>query len=235
MAVSEPSERPPTVEEALTLLSLRTTNEEPGGLNPYDAAFGHTLAEKVGLGIPLTGKQRRAAWRMLRKYSSQLRQNWGLDYDQIPVPLEDQPAPDQAEARAPKDVVRVTVENDRISVRSPYRYKDVCRSVVAGRWNAAKKCWTYPASPTSALSIRNAFMGATLNSDDAFTDLVRQGEEKVSASAFKHVDAGDLPAADWSSVVRTHPWEHQQRAMLWAARLLDIDISSVVHDEDEDE
>lgn len=213
----------PTVENALLFMAGRcdgARDDDGSGFSAFDVNLGHSLAEKVSQGITLTGKQRRAAYRMLRKYSGQLRAG-GIDFAAIEVPKVEEPRPADGQV-SPESVgmkdenrVHLLVLDDRIVAKTPFKYKDVCKTVPAARWTPGvevpgfrrKGAWTYPSSPTSALALREAFASAKPIIDAAFETLCAAAEEQRSAAV--HKDAEDLPPVP---LTKTDAWLHQQRA-----------------------
>lgn len=189
---------------------------EAGAFHDWDVPFGHALAERIRMGVVLTGKQRRSAHRTLAAYEGPL-ESLGLRYPDIPVPGSDVPPPPEHLRRQPRqDVIRVVVEDGRIWVRSPFQYKEVCKSIPQRRWNAARKAWTYPESPTSAAAVRDAFVGTDLQADEAFEELVRayDAQREVSERARTAEDLPPVPRT------RTEAWGHQRQAF-WFARDLE--------------
>lgn len=206
-----------TVEDALLHLAGRRGGES--GFSAADVHFGHALAERVSLGKTLSGKQRRAAHRMLRKYAPQLR-TVGVDFGEIPEPAEDEEssAPTSASA-VDKNRVHLAVVKDRIVAKTPFRFKDVCKGVPGHRWSPEANlpgfpkpgAWTYPASPTAALTLRGAFSGASPVTDAAFDALVGEAERMRAASV--HKEATDLPPIP---LLKTDAWLHQRQAFAFA-------------------
>lgn len=200
---------PPTVEDAL----LAVTEADEQLISDWDFGLAHGYAEKLRNGTVLTGKQRRAAYRMLRRYALQL-EKVGVVYEQIPSPDDGSPAPPLRRYVTRTNVVTVSCENGRILVRSPFKYKDVCKGVFGARWNANAKAWSYPESPTSAANIRSAFSNVAVETDETFSELlVEYGELTTSAS---HKDSTDLPPVP---VTKTDAWLHQLQAF-WFAKPL---------------
>ena len=197
-----------SVEEALVVLA------DGGHFEEWDVNFAHTLVGKVQAGVGLTEKARRAGFRLLRKYATVLAR---MDLE-VADPSEGVPAPPSAArvAAVSRDRIAITVEDGRIHVRSPFRYKDVCKGVPAARWNKPKGCWTYPASPTAAMSIREAFLGAPTTVDEAFRGLVAEAERRREAQVHKEAEEGQLAPPARTA---TQPWLHQLRAFHFAREL----------------
>lgn len=218
-----------TVEEALLFLAGMCDGAyelDGEGYNAFDANFGHSLAAKVGEGVQLTAKQRSAAWRMLRKYEDQLRQG-GIDYADIAEPsAQVEVVPEEKlEAARVAQRVAITVEDDRIHVRSPFKYKDVCKAIPAARWNQQKKCWTYPASPTSAWEVHQQFAHAPTTVDAGFRALRDEAQRRRELAPLKEAD--DLPPVP---VTKLDAWRHQRQAFWFAhglpAAMLAMDMGT---------
>lgn len=215
-----------TLESALLAMAGYDEQREPpanGGYNAFDSILGAQLAARVSAGVALSGKQRRAAHRMLRKYAGSMR-SFGVEYAALPDPHEETPPTAEVVARmaaaAPGDT-RLTVEDGRVVVRSPYQLKDVCRSVPGGRWNpraTPRGAWTYPESPRAALELRDAFAPYPTATDDAFLTLVASAEHQAAARA--HKTATDLPPVPGEVMPS---WEHQRQAF-WFAREQDAAV-----------
>jgi len=198
------SEATLTVEDALLAIARSRSFTEA------DVNFGHQLAAKADQGVVLTGKQKRAAWRMLRKYDRALREQLGLAWNDIPQPGADDGVSDGVRRRSEgsgSDSITVTVNDGRIAIKSHYRHKDTCKSIPGARWNANKRQWTYPESPSSALAIIDAFTGVGIDSDERFDRLCDEGEEMRAAAA--HKEATELPAVPG---LNKDAWLHQRQA-----------------------
>lgn len=197
-----------SVEQAILALA------EASAFADWDVNLGHMLAEKAGNGTGLTEKQRAAGYRLLRKYADEL-EKVGVRYEDVRAPGEGYapPSPEQVRDAQARRRVAVTVEDDRIHVRSPFRLKDVCKSVPAARWNNKKKCWTYPASPTSAMAVRQAFLGNPVTYDARFGELVAEADRQAEAQVHKSTALADLPPIP---LTKTEPWEHQLQAFHFA-------------------
>ena len=206
-----------SVERALLVLSGRVEPYEESVFTDFDAALGHALAERVTQGVALSGKQRRTAHRMMRKYVGQLNEA-GIDWATIEVPTTAEPPTDAVMPVRSGDKPRASVESDRIVVRSPYELKDVCKSIHSARWSPRvppRGAWTYPASPTSALNIVEAFQRFDLECDDSVMALVAAARQQQAAAV--HKDATDLPPIPGEQLPS---WLHQRQAF-WFARELD--------------
>jgi SWI/SNF-related matrix-associated actin-dependent regulator 1 of chromatin subfamily A len=80
------------------LLCMRSVNLDHAsqlngvGFNKLDSEFGNSLAEKVQQYGGLTFKQRFFAYKTLRKYRGQLLREFGISFDMIPEPVEEEPS-----------------------------------------------------------------------------------------------------------------------------------------------
>lgn len=108
----------------------------------------------------------------------------------------------------------VFLRDHRLCLSTSYALKDLCKSIPGARWDAAAKCWTYPATPGAASSIRQAFpTGQTAWSDEA-TGLMRQAEDRVQAQTLK--TAEQLPEI---RSLTTRPWQHQAQCYWFVSQL----------------
>lgn len=194
----------PSVEDALRAL------HEAGSFTDADLNIGVRLATRVKQGSPLTGKQRRLAYRMLRKYADALAEQ-GIDYAAVPDPAEARGSAAPT-ARPDRYRARVGVDNGRVWLQAHYDLKERCKEVPSYRWNPKGKVWTYPETPAVALAIKEAFSDVTLEADDAFTALLARGNEQRAAAIYR--DADDLPQPPGLS---TTAWRHQRQAYWFAA------------------
>lgn len=110
------------------------------GFNGYDAPFGHAMAQ---LGEQAwTPRQRRAIWKMLRKYRVQLLAS-GIDYAAIPEPPDPASIPiSEAPSYKPSPrEIRYNAEHDRFEISSPFEPKlvDDARKIPGRRWDARLK------------------------------------------------------------------------------------------------
>ena len=238
-ASSPISDEQPTVERCVLALAGRcdgASTWDGAGYNKYDAPFGHSLARQIESGGgSLTLKQRRAAYRMLRKYRNQLG-GMGLDYALIaPVVEEDRPTSAPTDSiqestaglppRPKGDGVSATIEHGRIFLRTPFRYKDVCKGLPGRKWNPDAKAWSVPGTATSADNVRRAFAMASVYGDEGYQGLLDEHDaQKVSAA---HKTATDLPPVPGS---KTDAWMHQRQAFWFAkdrpAAMLAMDMGT---------
>lgn len=109
------------------------------GFNAYDAAFGRAMAE---LGeANWTPRQKRAVWKLLRKYKAQLLAN-GIVYSQIPEPPDPQVIPiAAAPSYSPVKEVRYDPAEDRFELVSPFDPVAVAdvRRIPGRRWDGQRK------------------------------------------------------------------------------------------------
>lgn len=200
-----------TVENAL--MTITDATEEL--LSDWDFGLAHGYAEKLRNGIALSGKQRRAAYRMLRRYALQL-EEVGIAYSSITDPSGEGGAPEiRKKYGGGPNAIKVSCENGRIQVRTPFKYKDVCKSVFGARWNPKAKAWTYPESPTSAANIKAAFSNMKrVETDEKFGELLDEYGER--ATAISHKSAENLPPVP---LTKTDAWTHQLQAFWFAKDL----------------
>jgi SNF2 family DNA or RNA helicase len=112
----------------------------------------------------------------------------------------------------------ITVEDDKIVVRSSYRHKDRCKIIPNARpkfRGEAFEYWWYPATPAQALEVSRAFASVTgVRFDEKFIELWERGREMQAAQGIK--SAEDLPEIPG---VRNPSWNHQKQAYYFAQKL----------------
>lgn len=203
-----------TVEQALKVLCSNGST-----VADYDVGFFHSLYARVEIGESLSLKQQCSAFRALGRYEPELASK-GISIQDIDPPAEmilpDVPAPTK---RWRDGAVRLTVENNRLHARSPFKYKDVCKSIGEARWSGDAKAWTYPATESSAFAVRSAFRSA-YTEEDALFGLLADAHETRQQQSHAARDAGDLPDIP---IAKTEAWLHQKQAF-WFSK----DIPSVM-------
>ncbi len=128
--------------------------------------------------------------------------------------------------------------NGRIYVQTDKGNFGLCHRVLGARFATKLDAWSYPASPSTAQALLNAFRGTPVTADTAFRDLVKRAKAMREAQGIKSAD--DLPAIPCT---KTEPWLHQLRsfhfAMPMSACMLALDmgcgktkvaIDLIVHD-----
>jgi SNF2 family DNA or RNA helicase len=106
------------------------------------------------------------------------------------------------------------LKDARLALQAGYHWKEVCTSIPGARWDKAAKVWTYPATPSAARSIADAFpAGAMTWADDAQALLA---DADAMARAQHHKTADDLQPIP---LTKTTPWTHQLRAYHFAKDL----------------
>ncbi len=118
--------------------------------------------------------------------------------------------------QAAKNKVRISVEQDRIVVRSPIEAKDWCKSVQGGWWSKPVQwAWNWFITPKTAEALHQVFAGSpfTVEEDAAFKQLLVKAEAHRGALQ----TAAEQKVADVSTLApialtKTAPWGHQLRA-----------------------
>ena len=184
---------------------------DAGLFTAHDAPFLTAIADRLEAGKLVSDKQRDVATRMLGKYGDDLRAA-GIDWDggggaeEIRTAVR---APDAAHA----EVVSVGGEY-KIAVRTPFALRDTCKSVPGARWAPTlppRGAWTYPATPTAARNIREAFKPYGLVTDTDVDQLLVRADELTKAQDHKtSTDLPDVPGEVMPS------WLHQKQTFWWA-------------------
>lgn len=114
-----------------------------------------------------------------------------------------------------EDPVRVTVEDLRIVVRSPFRLRDRLKDVAGSKWDPdvePRGAWTYPATPGAADALAVALRGETVDADDRIVGLRRTTREADERKRLADEDLPPVPS-------KTKAWTHQARAYHFAKDL----------------
>lgn len=72
----------------------------------------------------------------------------------------------------PKDIAKITTVDNRFVVDSPFRLKDILKSIPGRTWKPKIKSWTYPISDRTAYNLRYAIItaGCEMEVDPIFTE-----------------------------------------------------------------
>ncbi|MFA5386033.1 MAG: SNF2-related protein, partial [Eubacteriales bacterium] len=114
------------------------------GYNRFDSYFMRSLMEKEHW----SPKQERAAYKVIKKYTGQLR-SMGVEYDQIAKPpAEDaQPTPEAArEPQGPMNLEYTDIPGEkgkRLVLHSYKSFRENAKAIPKARWNPDLKVWHY--------------------------------------------------------------------------------------------
>lgn len=105
-----------------------------------------------------------------------------------------------------------------IYLDTPYKYKNLCKSIRGRRWDKNKKKWKYPRSPAVAAQIYRKFKHKKegFDYDDDFKELLETAKQVRKAQELKDKPAGELPDIKNSNYPA---WEHQKQAYHFAKNL----------------
>ena len=95
-----------------------------------------------------------------------------------------------------------TLDGDRIRLATPFRLKDLVKSLPGARWDAARKTWSVPATPAAAGAAVEALTPHGLEPTEPIAALAQAA---VAGIAIKAAADGELTPAR----SRTTPWHHQ--------------------------
>lgn len=140
----------------------RATSRDDIGFNKFDTGFGQALAA-----IPedlWTSRQKRAAWKLLKKYQAQL-QRANIDFAAIPEPPE---STNQA-------IKTISLEDGRYYFKFPFNWDDVnaIKALPERKYDPTPKTWSAKANATNSAAI------AQLAQTRGFT-LTTEAAEKIS-------------------------------------------------------
>lgn len=113
-------------------------------------------------------------------------------------------APAKPKAFKKLSEVRFSVLDGKIHAKTPFKLKDICKSVPGARWNPTAKCWTWDAGPVAAENLMVAFKAHDPDTDDSFDALLG-----TMSKAAEHKTATNLPDIESTS---TSAWMHQRQA-----------------------
>lgn len=102
---------------------------------------------------------------------------------------------------------------ERIFLETPFKFRDVCKSLPGARWSPGLKAWHVPATTASALAVMNAFDGEMIEATEQLQALLGRAAMQVGAQRMKTAsDLDDIPT-------KTVAWAHQRRAFHFARQL----------------
>jgi hypothetical protein len=188
-----------SMEAGLAALAIRED------LRKDDRTFAAALITLLQQGRTLTAAQIRAASAMMLRY--------GIESDAL---RESDVDPDLSDSlnRALGNGVRVSVEDGRILLRSPYKYKDAAKAISGARWSGSQSAWSFPATLTCAQNVFGVFgcgLPDPVYFSDEFEDLLRQADSAKEAQKFKTAESlPDVPNS------KTSAWLHQRQAFWFA-------------------
>lgn len=107
--------------------------------------------------------------------------------------------------------IKAEVKGRNIFLDTPYKYKNLCKSISGRRWDAGKKKWKYPKSPATAVQIYRQFkdVNGKLKTDKGFRELLELAKQVGSVQKYKEMGKEELPPVEHSNLPS---WEHQLQA-----------------------
>lgn len=158
------------IERALVFLAGRcdhARNLDRVGFNAFDANTGHSLANSVSVGLPLTDKEYRSALDLLFKYR---------DTQLVPNGYELPESYSWGEA-----VGRVSLDgNNTVIIRFSYDPKIVerVRKIQGRRWNPQRKVWTAPVTSLNGIKEHLPAFSIDPQVEQAFSDAKSRPQQK---------------------------------------------------------
>lgn len=113
--------------------------------------------------------------------------------------------------------VSAVIDGDRIRIRTPYRLKNLVKTLPGARWDAKTKTWHVPATPAAAMAVIKALNVHGVSADK---DIHTMAETYVRAEEIK--DAESLPPIP---ITKTHPWKHQTTAFWFMMHLFGDEVN----------
>lgn len=120
--------------------------------------------------------------------------------------------------------VSIHTVDGRYRVYTPFKYKDLLKSITGAKWDKEAKCWTYARGSFTAQEIAQKFVGK-FEADDEFTTDAAIATEASKAQAYKVSQSlPDIP------VTKLPAWQHQRQAFWFAkeqqAAMLAMDMGT---------
>lgn len=112
--------------------------------------------------------------------------------------------------------VQVFLADARLAVRTPFLLKDKCKTIPGYKWHPEQKVWTYPATPSAAREIHQAFPDGTATWQPDAAALLLEAERIAQQAVLKEAD--HLPPPPLTASHKPL-WRHQIRAYHFAAPL----------------
>lgn len=111
-----------------------------------------------------------------------------------------------------RPVGRVWGDGSYIYIQTPFRYKDVCKSIPGAAWNKPKAgVWNYPFTTAAARNIVQAFQKVDLDFDVSIWHLLEEYEHRIEIKTSSTLP--DVPRTKHSA------WDHQRQAFWFAKDL----------------
>jgi hypothetical protein len=127
--------------------------------------------------------------------------------------LEDAPLPQ--EQPKPEWDARFWIENSKIVVATTPEFRMVMRSVPGWYWDTTCNVWTYPATPSIAVKLRDIFQNYKRVGTKQFVELLKNGENRAEAQNLKTRE--DLPEI---SHIKGGGWAHQRAGFAYMCQIL---------------
>ncbi len=106
--------------------------------------------------------------------------------------------------------IKVETGDKYIYVDTPYRLKEICKSIDGGRWDSNKKKWKYPKSPFTAKKVSQAFHDYDITTDEEFDSLLDKADKIQEIQSIKNAENLESPPSQNDS------WLHQRQAYHFA-------------------
>jgi hypothetical protein len=127
--------------------------------------------------------------------------------------LEDAPLP-QEQPKSEWDA-RFWIDGSKIVVATTPEFRMVMRSIPGWHWDTTRNVWTYPATPSIAIKLRDVFKNYKRVGTKQFVELLKNGENRAEAQNLKTRE--DLPPIPH---VKGGGWAHQKAGFAYMVQIL---------------
>lgn len=171
--------------------------QDGAGFNKFDSDFGKSLSTRPW--SIWTPAQKRAAWKMLKKYKEQLG-GVGIDYDLIPEPEQVASALVSADPPKPSEPVfsgrKISIIGEQVTIEFPFD-ADLVEQVklIPGRsWRPAQKHWVVPLNASTLEPLKQFAQTNHFAGDDRLAEHV----DRAAAFIAESVEASKAADADFN-------------------------------------
>lgn len=101
----------------------------------------------------------------------------------------------------------------RLVARNVYQWHEAIGDLPGSRWARSARVWTLPGTPGSCAALLTILSGSGAAVSQRVWDLAQEAAGRERRSAEIADESQPLPKVDWSRVLRTSPWPHQERSV----------------------
>jgi SNF2 family DNA or RNA helicase len=111
---------------------------------------------------------------------------------------------------------RIERQGEALIVATHFTLRERCKTVPGCRWDPDRRVWQFPASPATAASLAQSFMGTPVAWSPEVLALLAAAEGRRQAQVMKTADDTRLPPIP---IAKTPPWAHQLKGYHWLMNL----------------